>query len=139
MRKLLCTLALIAVPVPATADALPFAESPAKSPAATAPEQDAKPTARVVSRAMVTFPEVAIKKGIEGHVVVRYSVQADGTVGDAQVVESVPPGVFDRSAIDAIRRFEFEPAKVEGKPVAAEGMQQRFSFVITNPSERPPL
>ena len=137
MRKFLCTLALIIAPTTVFADAPAFTHLSPEDPTATEPEQATHRAARVISRAAPTFPEVAVKKGIEGHVVIRYSVLADGTVGDAQVIESTPPGVFDRSALAAIRRFQFEPAKVSGEPVAVEDMRQRISFRLTNPWERP--
>ena len=137
MRKLLCTFALIVAPTTVSADAPAFTQLSAEDATATEPKQATPQAARIISRAAPTFPEVAVKKGIEGHVVIRYSVLADGTVGDAQVIESVPPGVFDRSALAAIGRFQFEPAKVHGKPVAAEDMRQRISFRLTNPLDRP--
>ena len=137
MRKLLCTLAFMVAATPASTDPAAFARLPPEGPTETGPKQATHQAARVISRAAPTFPEVAVKKGIEGHVVIRYSVLADGTVGDAQVIESVPPGVFDRSALAAIGRFQFEPAKVHGKPVAAQDMRQRISFRLTNPLDRP--
>ena len=114
MRKLTCALAVLAVGVAASAGTA-TTEKP-----------------RVIAHVAPVFPDVAIRQRIEGHVVIRYNVKADGMVGDAEVIESEPPGVFDDSALAAVSGFEFEPVTVDGEPVLVEGLSQRISFRITN-------
>ena len=46
------------------------------------------------------FPRAAERREIEGHVVVRYNVTADGAVSDVEVVEATPAGVFERSVLE---------------------------------------
>ena len=43
-----------------------------------------------------------------GHVMLRVTVQPDGSPTDLKVVESVPAGVFDANAIAAVRTWQFE-------------------------------
>ena len=76
------------------------------------------------------YPGPAIQKRIEGYVIVGFSVNAAGGVVDPVVIESSPPGVFDKSAIKAIRRFKYKARMVDGKAVATTGQQYMFSFKL---------
>ncbi len=55
------------------------------------------------------YPKGALKRGVGGEVLVRFSVDADGKVKSAEVVNSSPAEVFDRAALDAVRRWRFKP------------------------------
>ena len=70
------------------------------------------------------YPSRAYRQKIEGYVVVAFTVYPNGKVGDLRVVEADPEGVFDRDAMDAVSRFEFDPP---GRQVPT---QQRIDFKI---------
>jgi len=55
------------------------------------------------------YPKEALKRGVGGEVRVRFSVDADGKVKSAEVVNASPADVFDRAALDAVRRWRFKP------------------------------
>ena len=63
------------------------------------------------------YPFEATKKGLEGKVKLRFVVDAEGHVQEPEVVESVYEGVFDQSALEAIKSFVYSPAKKDGKNV----------------------
>lgn len=63
------------------------------------------------------YPEALVRQGMEGVVVMRVVVLADGMVGPIRL-ESSSHEAFERSAIDATRQWRFEPAIKGGKPVA---------------------
>ena len=67
----------------------------------------------------VTYPEAARRAGVEGTVIVRATIAADGSVATAEVLQSVHP-LLDAEALAAVRRARFEPAAKDGRPVAAE-------------------
>jgi protein TonB len=71
---------------------------------------------KVVSSVLPEYPEIARQARIEGAVMLQVRVGTDGRVHDVRVLRSA--GVFDEAAIEAARRWRFEPAKVNGKPVA---------------------
>jgi len=48
-----------------------------------------------------------------------------------RVTESTPPGVFDRAATDAIRRWRYRPAQYNGEPVAVP-VRTRIRFELPN-------
>ena len=58
-----------------------------------------------------------------------FVVDVDGSVQDFYVVESIPEGVFDQAAIDAVRQWEFEPGLHEGMPVAVR-VRQTLTFSL---------
>ena len=55
------------------------------------------------------YPKDALKRGIGGEVRVRMTVDAEGKVKSATVVSSNPAEMFDRAALDAVRRWRFKP------------------------------
>jgi protein TonB len=63
------------------------------------------------------YPKHARVRGIEGSVTVGLLVGADGRVKKLKVIESDPNGVFDRVALQAVRRWLFKPATFKGQPV----------------------
>lgn len=66
----------------------------------------------------VKYPEAAMKAGKEGKVIVRFTVQADGKVADANVIRSISPEL-DAEAVRVVSTFPaFTPGTVDGKPVA---------------------
>jgi len=56
-------------------------------------------------------------------------VNADGSVRDVEVLESAPPGAFDRAAMDCLAQWVFEPAIYDGAPVATRA-HQRIRFEL---------
>ena len=63
------------------------------------------------------YPRDALRTREEGFVVVEFTVNAFGKTESINVVESEPRGSFDREAIRAVSRWEFQPALRDGRPV----------------------
>ena len=63
------------------------------------------------------YPDRALNDRIAGSVTVEYVVDKKGYTKNVRVLESSPPGIFDRSAMDAIRRWRYRPAQYNGQPV----------------------
>lgn len=65
-----------------------------------------------VMRIEPRYPTEAAEKGIEGSVVLQFSVNTDGSVGDIHIVKSVPENVFDQSATAALAQWTYtKPTK----------------------------
>lgn len=64
------------------------------------------------------YPMSARAKGIQGYVILRFTVTETGAVEDPEVLRSQPPGVFDRSASRAVLRWKYQPQMVDGKPAS---------------------
>ena len=55
------------------------------------------------------YPRQALEDEIEGTVRVRITVDTDGRVKSAEVIESTPAGVFDAATLAAVKRWRFQP------------------------------
>ena len=69
------------------------------------------------TRIIPDYPERARQREIEGSVTVSVLVGVDGRIRTMQVLEAVPPGVFEESVLAALRQSTFEPAQYRGDPV----------------------
>lgn len=66
----------------------------------------------------VKYPEAAAKDSIQGRVVVKFTVQADGAVKDAEVVESVCPAIDEEATRVVMLMPRWIPGEKDGKKVA---------------------
>jgi protein TonB len=62
------------------------------------------------------YPKNMLEQQIEGRVLMRVTVLANGRAGKASVVESVHPEL-DQLALNALKRFRWRPARRHGKRV----------------------
>lgn len=56
--------------------------------------------------------------GVEGWVLLRFTLLPNGTVADIEVKEAHPAGLFEASAVEALRQWKFEPVERDGKKIA---------------------
>jgi protein TonB len=89
-------------------------------------DTDATPLVRVSP----IYPPRATERGIEGYVVVRYTIAVNGTVKDPEVIDSKPSRIFDRAAIRAVKKWKFKPKIVDGEAVEQPGKVIRFPFEL---------
>lgn len=77
------------------------------------------------------YPEMLRRAGIEGYVILRFVVDADGQVDEDEVtvIESTHPR-FEKPAIQAVTGSRFSPGRVSGKAVATL-VQTRVDFTLT--------
>jgi TonB family protein len=75
---------------------------------------------------------VALRRGIEGWVVIRLAVKADGTTDDIEVVATSIEDYFDDAAVAAARARIYQPATLQGKPVMQRNILVRSIFQFKN-------
>jgi protein TonB len=73
------------------------------------------------------YPREALLSGVEGWVHLEFTISADGIPGDISVRGSQPGRTFDRAAIDALRKWRFEPIVHAGVPVS---QRAEFRFIF---------
>ena len=76
------------------------------------------------------YPRRAITRGIEGYVLLQFTVTRTGAVRDPMVVESAPPGIFERAAKEAALKFKYKPRVVNGTPIDVSGVLNRIAFTL---------
>lgn len=76
------------------------------------------------------YPRRALQRGIQGYVIVEFTVNKVGAVVNPVVVEAKPEGIFDQAAMDAAKKFKYKPRVVNGEPIAVAGVQNRITFKI---------
>ena len=69
-----------------------------------------------IRRIKPVYPEKCKKEKIEGTVVLEIKIDAEGNVTDARVLKSVHPDI-DKAAMEAIKKWKYEPVLKDGKPV----------------------
>ncbi len=73
------------------------------------------------------YPRPALHENREGWVRVGFEINRDGRVVNAVVEESVGGSIFETAALRSVGRWRFEPARLNGRPVA----QLRNSTIVT--------
>ena len=76
-------------------------------------DSDSVPIVRVPPQ----YPMRASERGLEGWVVVEFTITATGTVRDVVVIAAEPPRIFDRAAIQAVEKWKYRPRVVDGVAV----------------------
>jgi protein TonB len=62
---------------------------------------------------------------------VKFAIASNGSVIDALVVRASHPGQFDAEALEAVRRWRYNPAARDGKPVHKTDALVRLVFDVT--------
>lgn len=94
-----------------------------------------------------SYPRLARAEGVEGRLVVCFTVDADGSTSNAQV-RSVPAAhtgkpkldekigkEFAHSALAAVQQWQFKPREVDGKAVATPDVCQPLQFALQAPQK----
>lgn len=76
------------------------------------------------------YPRRALTRGIEGYVIVQFTVTKLGTTKDVIVVEGKPSGMFDRAALQAAAKFKYKPRIIDGIAIEVPGVQNKITFLI---------
>ena len=76
------------------------------------------------------YPRRALQRGIEGFVIVEFTVDKTGAVKNPVVVQAEPEGLFNRAAVDAALKFKYKPRVVNGEPTEVSGVQNRITFEL---------
>ena len=85
------------------------ATTPAPAPVTPAPAPRVANTLRPISTPGPDYPREAQRRRRAGSVEVEFTVDVDGSVSNARVVNADPPRVFDREALQAVNRWRFQP------------------------------
>lgn len=82
-----------------------------------------------IDRVEPVYPPRARARGLEGYVVVRYTVTATGAAKDVEVVDSSTT-LFIDAAVEAARQYRYKPRVIDGVPVEVAGVTSRIVFEL---------
>jgi protein TonB len=108
----------------APADAAPPAPAKVTSTSATRRASSGEPPpvvreAKLIRRVVPDYPSAAKRDGIQGSVDLEVTVSSGGVVEDVSVVRAIPPDMFEKSAVAAVRKWKYDPRFVDGLPTEA--------------------
>lgn len=75
------------------------------------------------------YPARAAARGLEGYVIVEYTVTKTGATRDPHVIES-SSSLFDRAAIESALKYKYKPRVINGEPVEVPGVRTKITFVL---------
>ena len=78
------------------------------------------------------YPRRAQTRGLEGYVLLEFIVTKTGAVTNPVVIESKPPGIFDRAAMNAALKFKYKPKVVNGEPIDVAGVRNLIKFELAD-------
>lgn len=105
-------------PTPPADTAPPSAGSPSDAdPGAPHPENS---IAVAISSPAPKYPGDAMRAGQQGTTLLRATVEPDGTVSDITVEQSAGSRALDRAALQALRRWRFQPAYRNGVAIRSD-------------------
>ena len=87
---------------------------------------DAVPMVRVPPQ----YPERALQRGIEGRVLVEFTITRSGSVKDAKIIAAEPSSIFNKAAIKAVLQWKYNPKIVNGEAVEQVGVRISLPFRI---------
>lgn len=76
------------------------------------------------------YPKNALTEGVEGYVIIKFSITNNGLVKSPIIVESYPIGVFDESSLIAIKRNRYKPRVSNGVAMHTDGLLHKFTFQL---------
>jgi len=87
---------------------------------------DAVPMVRVPAQ----YPERAKQRGIEGRVLVQFTITKVGTVTDVVVIAAEPSSIFNKAAIKCVSQWKYNPKVQDGVAVAQKGQKTSIRFKL---------
>ncbi len=81
-----------------------------------------------IYRSLPRFPKGAVDEKISGWVKVQFSINRQGRVEDAEVLDAEPADIFNEAAIEALSSWKYKPKVFKGKTVKQTGLSVRIDF-----------
>ena len=82
------------------------------------------------------YPSMALRRGLEGQVLVEYTISADGKAENIRILEASPRGFFNNVTINSLKHATFGVSYQDGVAVPVTGVKKRFIFRIEEDSNR---
>ena len=81
-------------------------------------------------RVLPQYPPRALNRGIEGWVLVEFTISKTGRVLNPKIVKADPPQIFNRAALRAVLRWKYKPQIIDGTAQDRSGVQTVITFEL---------
>ena len=81
------------------------------------------------------YPRRALERGIEGCVMLKFTVTKVGSTKEPEVEWSVPPGIFDRAAMRSALKYKYKPQIRDGEAIEVPNVRTIIVFKIEDPNK----
>jgi protein TonB len=85
---------------------------------------DAVPMVRVPPQ----YPERAMQRGIEGRVLIEFTISKSGSVKNPKVIAYEPSKIFNKAALKAVSQWKYNPKIENGNAVEQNGIRISIPF-----------
>ena len=76
------------------------------------------------------YPRRALERGMEGCVMLKFTVTKVGSTKDPMVEWAVPPGIFDRAAMRSALKYKYKPQIRDGEAIEVPNVRTVVIFKI---------
>jgi len=83
------------------------------------------------------YPRRALERGIEGCVMLKFTVTKVGSTKDPMVEWAVPPGIFDRAAMRSALKYKYKPQIRDGEAIEVPNVRTVVIFKIEDANKSP--
>ena len=81
------------------------------------------------------YPRRALERGIEGCVMLKFTVTKVGSTKEPEVEWAVPPGIFDRAAMRSALKYKYKPQIRDGEAIEVPNVRTIIVFKIEDPGK----
>lgn len=85
---------------------------------------------RAIKKVVPEYPSDMLRMGKSGFVDVVFTIDKYGFTRD-HIVHYAPSKSFEKKALEALRKFQYEPSKINNKPIDINGYKTRHNFHLT--------
>lgn len=78
------------------------------------------------------YPRNAAQMQLEGWVTLKFDIGPSGQVLNPKVIAAEPARIFDRAALNAVKKWKYKPQFQDGKPTTTRGQTVRLTFRLEN-------
>lgn len=83
-----------------------------------------------ILRSNPNYPTRALQSGSEGWVMLSFVVSETGEVEEPMIEDSSGVEAFEQAALEAVSKWRYTPATVNGQPVAQSMQKTRITFAL---------
>ena len=83
------------------------------------------------------YPRRAQERGIEGCVMLKFTVTKVGSTKEPEVEWAIPPGIFDRAAMRSALKYKYKPQIRDGEAIEVPNVRTIIIFKMEEPGRSP--